>query len=508
MSRAVFSPSTLPVLRNTEKNEPNNVSSELWLALNFPFLSLELLAQENASGAVVIIKKKGNKDTVLFSSVEATQLGVVPGMSLGAAFSLCPDLDVHDFDEQKQLQHLQQVADWAFQFSPRINLSPPDSLLFEIRGSIQYYGGLSELRKKIIQTLKTDWQHEFNIAISPTPAASLLLAKSARRLVVEDVTSLRSVLGDLPLSLLILDKKIERQLFKSGMRVLRDLWRLPPASLRRRFGIDLVDYLERILGTQPCLLSNYQAPLYFETSRELELSSCNYQIFLPLVKDTLLELCHFLHSHDVYCHHFNFYFQHEQHIPSKVYVGLRQNLRNAEHFFTLAETKIMQVKLVASVVSIKLVAKAFHAYRGKSRDLFPTLEASGREESDIDSLLEQLSARLGVERLSGISIHPDHRPEYAHRTHEAGMFSYTQIKKCRPFWLLSEPRQLFKRNNKLYYKGLIKFHAGPERLESGWWDSESIRRDYYIALDEIAGRLWIYNDLKDKRNWYLHGLFG
>ncbi len=49
---------------------------------------------------------------------------------------------------------------------------------------------------------------------------------------------------------------------------------------------------------------------------------------------------------------------------------------------------------------------------------------------------------------------------------------------------------------------------GPERIEAGWWDCDDIHRDYYIGIDKIAGSLWIYHDLKNKQNWYLHGLFG
>ena len=74
--------------------------------------------------------------------------------------------------------------------------------------------------------------------------------------------------------------------------------------------------------------------------------------------------------------------------------------------------------------------------------------------------------------------------------------------------MLSEPKQLRKKNNRLYYKSIIRFSMGPERIESGWWDDADIQRDYYIGIDELIGSLWIYQDLKNKQFWYLHGLFG
>ena len=54
----------------------------------------------------------------------------------------------------------------------------------------------------------------------------------------------------------------------------------------------------------------------------------------------------------------------------------------------------------------------------------------------------------------------------------------------------------------------IHFLMGPERIEAGWWDSDGIRRDYYVGVDDIAGRVWIYHDLTTRQKWYLHGLLG
>jgi hypothetical protein len=36
--------------------------------------------------------------------------------------------------------------------------------------------------------------------------------------------------------------------------------------------------------------------------------------------------------------------------------------------------------------------------------------------------------------------------------------------------------------------------AGPERIESGWWDGADARRDYFVAIDGKACWLWIFRD--------------
>jgi protein ImuB len=50
--------------------------------------------------------------------------------------------------------------------------------------------------------------------------------------------------------------------------------------------------------------------------------------------------------------------------------------------------------------------------------------------------------------------------------------------------------------------------AGPERIESGWWDGADARRDYYVAGDTRGARLWVYRECLGTQKWYLHGIFG
>jgi len=54
----------------------------------------------------------------------------------------------------------------------------------------------------------------------------------------------------------------------------------------------------------------------------------------------------------------------------------------------------------------------------------------------------------------------------------------------------------------------LRLVAGPERIESGWWDGADVRRDYYVASDSRGARFWIYRDCVGERKWFLHGIFG
>jgi protein ImuB len=50
--------------------------------------------------------------------------------------------------------------------------------------------------------------------------------------------------------------------------------------------------------------------------------------------------------------------------------------------------------------------------------------------------------------------------------------------------------------------------AGPERIESGWWDGDEASRDYFVARLSDGALGWIYRegDLSSV-HWFLHGLF-
>ncbi|NTV09670.1 MAG: DNA polymerase Y family protein, partial [Zoogloea sp.] len=67
-----------------------------------------------------------------------------------------------------------------------------------------------------------------------------------------------------------------------------------------------------------------------------------------------------------------------------------------------------------------------------------------------------------------------------------------------PLWLLPQPRPL---------KSAFTLLAGPERIESGWWDGAEVRRDYYVARDAEGALLWVFRPLDAPENWHLHGYF-
>jgi protein ImuB len=49
--------------------------------------------------------------------------------------------------------------------------------------------------------------------------------------------------------------------------------------------------------------------------------------------------------------------------------------------------------------------------------------------------------------------------------------------------------------------------AGPERIESGWWDGADLRRDYYRVQTRAGQQAWVYREVGSEGPWLIHGWF-
>jgi protein ImuB len=141
------------------------------------------------------------------------------------------------------------------------------------------------------------------------------------------------------------------------------------------------------------------------------------------------------------------------------------------------------------------------------------------ERNDLMQLIERLQSRLGreqVQRLHGVA---DHRPEAAYRIatldaspapRHAGTVPLLTGTMPRPIWLLHKPLPLTEQRQRPCWHGPLTLLAGPERIETGWWDAGEVRRDYFIAEDPSAGWVWIFRTLaeRDGSGWFLQGVFG
>jgi len=485
----------------------------LWMAIVFPKLLLEVFTNDQPDNghpdqAAIVVQEVKGQPLVYAASAAAEHFGINAGMALGAAYALCPHLKVHRYDAHTESHRLEQLAVWAVQFTPKVSIEPPHALLLEVRGSLKYFGGLKKLLAKISGDLTGHWRHQHGLAVSPTPAASLLLANSGKATVVSSKEELRSALGSLPIRLLPINDKQLQQLYNTGVRVLRDLWRLPKDGLARRFGAELVRYLDASLGYFPEVRQEFKMPESFVARRQWPFEISDTTLLMNIAKELLEEMAQFLQSRDACISQCEFTLLHARAPSVRVAVGVRQPSRDAGRLQQLLQEHLDRILLPAPVTGMELTAADLQAYTARSDALFlfPS-EAAQQSTISVDVLLERLQARLGQEAIQNICARSDHRPEYAHGFVDKTVKQCADIIRYRPLWLLPDPKPLKKHRGKLWYQGPLSILHGPERIESGWWSGNDVCRDYYIATDGKGSRLWVFKDLKSQGQWFLHGLF-
>lgn len=425
--------------------------------------------------------------------------------------------DTHLSDQQK----IQQLACLCLQASDHIAIVREDVLVLEIRSSLKYFGGLKYLRQTLRTSLQSQlqqWQLPDNYcdAVSPSASASIVLAGSGISRVVTDPQNLRSVLGRIAVADLALDIKLVRRLEQCGLFYLQNLWRLPAASLRIRFGRGLSDYLEQLLAQRPTVLSRWQPALSFCETLTPDIPAENQQDMIMLAAELLVRMQQFLQKHHLSTDHILFSLQDEKGSVQPVNLGTRRPVREESIWLLLFENSINALRFSRGVISLTLSIIELHAYHPsganpKERGNMPALTIGS-------SLLETLCARLGAHSIFCLNQQQDYDPVAAGKYLEypaASKSSDTKyllkqrgfgLREQQPCWLLLSPLPLKVQHQSPVYLSPLTFVRGPERIETHWWSGKHIRRDYYIASNQQGMMLWVYRDI-GKRSWFLQGLF-
>jgi protein ImuB len=382
---------------------------------------------------------------------------------------------------------LAATAAWACQFTPRVSLEPPEGLAAEVEGSLRVFSGLNSLRKEIHDGLK-NLGFEATLAYAATARAALWRAAGGG-----------AVLEDLPVAVAGLDAEALELLAGLGVRTLGDLMRLPRAGIARRFGQGLIERLDQALGRASEARAFFVPPERFAQQLELPAPMAEAERAIFAARRLLAELEGFLAARQAGVRAFSLRLLHAEAAPTEVRIGLASTSRGAEHFTRLLLERLQRTRLPAPVESVRLEAGDLEPLAGRSGDFFG---APGGDGEAWLRLIERLRARLGREAVHGLDTREDHRPERAFcrvdlQTGELkSMKDKNQPPGPRPLWLLEEPRPLV--------EGEFVLLAGPERIESGWWDGAEAQRDYFIARAGKYSLAWIF---REQDGWFVHGFF-
>lgn len=476
----------------------------LWLALYLPELPLEVFTRaEPASEPFVVSTAEERAPQVLIANHAALSGGVRSGMNLSAAYALVRSLCVRPRDTPAEQALLERLAAWAGQFTSQVSIDPPDALLLEVQGSLALFGDLAALTVRIHAQIAM-LGFAAQSAVAPTPLAAIWLARVGENTQVTETTALAGALAPLPLRCLGLPDKQRDTLLSMGVRTVGDCLRLPRAGLARRLGQESVQALDRALGRLPDPRPYYAAPSRYQGSLALPGTVDNIEALLFGLHRLLQELAGFLLARGAGIQASTLDLHHPQRQMTRIDLGLLAPTRDAERLLMLWRERLARVELSAPVEEMTLHAPRLIPLAHQASDFFAPRhqEPAARVE-----LIERLKARLGDAAVQGLASVAEHRPEHAWRYAAPGSPQARIAAGRRPVWLFSQPLALEQRDARPWLHGGLMLEAGPERIESGWWDGAEVRRDYFIARDERGTQLWIFRELSGERRWFVHGVF-
>lgn len=462
---------------------------------------------------------------------KAALRGVRPGMSTPTALALAPHLIIKPRDRAAETETLLGLAAWATAYTPSVALEFPDGLLLEISGSLKLLGGLDA----VLERLKAEL-HAMGfvpmLACAPTACAACWLARAADPALSGKAAALRApvhasataaqlelAVAALPLAVLKCDAEELAALDAIGVAHIGDILVLPRDGMARRFGQRLLDDIDRALGRLPEARSFFEVPANFHATIELPSEVTQSEALLFAAKRLLLQLAGFLAARSGGVQRITVKLVHRA-TNTEIAIGLLAPSRDAAHFTLLLRERLTNTRLREPVRAIMVSADDVVALAGDNIALFAedaahTTLATGQSWAQ---LIERLRMRLGNEAVQGLAIAADHRPEEASRPVEPDRPNIgTGAKQLplnfgeRPFWLLAEPRPIREIASTPHDENEqpLELLAGPERIESGWWNGPEAMRDYFVARSHNRSLLWIYRERRpaDNGGWYVHGIF-
>ncbi len=410
------------------------------------------------------------------------------------------------------------LAAWAQQFTPRVAIVD-EAVVIEVEASVRLFRGRRALRDRV-HAEGTELGVMF-LAWAATSLGALALGRAG----IENGfrKPLPELLDSLHLLALSAVKPHLTTLSHLGCKTLGDIRALPRGGISRRFDKELLFALDQAYGEQPEAHEWILPAETFKSRLELMARVDLAPALLFGARRLLLQMTGWLTARHCGTSAFVLRWAHDCMRSKDAGTGGEMTIRTAaatrdiEHLCRLLAENLAKTQLLAAVGDLELEALDVVPLEEKSGSLLPDAEEEGES---LALVLERIAARIGPENVLRPVLCEDHRLEWAQVWQPAP----EKLPKKRrlvtrtpqPAFVLPEPLRLHTAKNRPMYQGPLQLLTGPHRVEGGWWHrtdegstANNVQRDYWVALSEHAGVLWIYQErlAKDETAWFLHGTF-
>ncbi|MBL8519396.1 MAG: DNA polymerase Y family protein [Betaproteobacteria bacterium] len=488
----------------------------LWLSVFIPELSLQVALRGTLGHLntmpLVLAEGPANRPLVHAANEAASALEIVPGMPVAAAQARAAGLVILPREVAKEQAVLRQLAGWLTQFTPMATLES-QGVSLEVSGSLRLFGGLAPLARRVRLGLRALGFHAV-LGVAPVPRAAWLLARMAHERagvrMCRDAALLAARLSEVPLHHFDWPLASMAALSALGLTRVRDVLVQPRAAFRKRLGEALADDLDRALGRLSDPREAYIVPQRFDASIDLVFDTADAARLTRFAERLLVALEGHLRASGAAATAVALDFRHGRERVTEMRFGSRTPLRAASDWIKLIRERLAARPLDAPVIAIALRTESTSAWSGETQSWLPS-HTTHRERWE--GLLDRIASRLGSPCVFTIDAKGDHRPEsaWAAAAHPAQPCARRPPQRitphARPLMLLTQPKSLVTLDGAPQHRGALTLVAGPERIETGWWDGKPVARDYFVAVNRQHEVCWVYRDYRFGRQWFLHGVF-
>ena len=459
----------------------------LWAYFHFYQLTIDSGGVSDETAAVIVYSAKNNQ--VRQCNSAAVKAGVTVGMGMAQAAALCQSVSVIDYCEQSEVHRLLALANRLYQVASDIVIFTPNGLALRLDPLVRYYEGLENIWQVLINELRAA-RVSFAFGVGWSIEAARTLAMNSSNQVLHNKEQIRQALAMCPLHATELTDKQRNTLKRVGIHSLQQLLEISAAELGRRFDNSLITYLCALRAETFPRVNYYSPPDTFFSLIEPSYEVSHTEQLLPFMRNLIDEFLTFSRLRNVFSQQLTFTLCFREAPSMKVTVGSAAPLFKLSQWESLTGLKLEQIVLSAPVIKLTLQVDKLEDVDEQTSDFFNNRVHAFAQKQ----LISRLQARLGEAVIQYPCAGDDFRPDQLSCLKPGN--TRGNLHHPLPCVSLISPAPLEESPH-------IEF--GPIRLQTGWWDGNNVKRDYYIGRTEDGRRMHLYRD--STGGWFISGFY-
>jgi protein ImuB len=394
------------------------------------------------------------------------------------------------------------------------------------------------------------WGFLVRTAVADTIGAAWAVTRTAAGPIVIPPGRQAQALSRLPVEALRISAEVAETLRSLGLWTIGHLAALPRETLPSRFGPEILRRLDQACGhiPEPIIPERPEEPI--EAAYGCEPPIENRAAIELILQRLLARVMKRLQLRNAGILQMDIELSVLKEEPTRFTVGLVRPSLDQKRLRELLRLQLERVRLKDRLAGATLRVIRTSPLEADQAALFEAAEQR-HARRDLDSLLNRLSNRLGPRAVLCPRLSPDYQPEraveYATLAEQVSQLkSRARSKRSLPG---GSSRKRKDKNDKTAYfvRGSfcgriprrpvrlfpepvpvqvwsvvphgppirlqwgnrdqqIVHCEGPERIDTGWWRSPSVARDYFRADTQDGQRLWLFH-ARDEGSWFVHGEF-